>query len=69
MDDKLRKELFTYHIQNDLYFRRLAVETEKEKDNDKFMINHALIDLVLMGKVMISQDAFGELLFSAANPN
>ena len=69
MNDKLRQEVFSFYYHNDALFRRFAIETEKESDNTKFMINRALLDLVIDGKVSISQDIFGELLVAHSTPN
>lgn len=69
MDEKLRQEVFNFHYQNDALFRRLAIETKKEKDDTKFMIGRTLLDLVLDGKIAVSQDIFGELCFAHITPN
>ena len=69
MDANYREQLFNWHFQNDLLFRRLANETVSEPDDYKFAINNALIELVLQGKVAISQDFSGELLFDYNHPN
>jgi len=69
MDDNLREELFNWHLQNDPLFRRLAEETTNELDDNKFQMNLALLHLTLEGKVAISQDNFGTLLFSESLMN
>lgn len=69
MDANDRQELFNLHFKNDMLFRRLAEETVSEPDDYKFAINNALIELVLQGKVAISQDFSGELLFDHNQPN
>lgn len=69
MDPNFRQELFNLHFKNDMLFRRLAEETVSEPDDYKFAINNALIELVLQGKVAISQDFSGELLFDHNQPN
>lgn len=63
MDANIRKYLLDWHMANDALFRRLAMETANELDDMKFQINSALLELVLQGKVAISQDFSGELLF------
>lgn len=69
MDANLRKEMIDWHMKNDTLFRRLAMETANELDDVKFQINSALLELVLQGKVAISQDFSGELLFDYNQAN
>ena len=64
-----REELYKFHMENDSLFRRLVIETENESDDGKFQIGFALMQLVMQGKVAISQDSFGELLFENNQPN
>jgi hypothetical protein len=69
MDENQRKELYNFHLTNDALFRRLVMETASEPDESKFQVGLALLDLVMMGKVAILQDSFGELLFDLNQPN
>jgi len=69
MDANIRKYLLDWHMKNDTLFRRLAMETANELDDMKFQINSALLELVLQGKVAISQDFSGELLFDYNQAN
>jgi len=69
MDANIRKYLLDWHMKNDALFRRLAMETANELDDMKFQINSALLELVLQGKVAISQDFSGELLFDYNQAN
>lgn len=69
MDPNFRQELFNLHFKNDMLFRRLAEETVSEPDDKKFQLGNALIDLVLQGRMSISQDFSGELLFELNQPN
>jgi hypothetical protein len=69
LDPNFRQELFNLHFKNDMLFRRLAEETVSEPDDYKFAINSALMELVLQGKVAISQDFSGELLFDYNQAN
>ena len=63
------KELMEFHYNFDPLFKQLCDETDKEKDDAKFQLNLALISLVLDGKIAITKDNFGELLFEKAQPN
>lgn len=69
MDANTRQELFNWHMSNDALFRKLAYETASEPDDNKFAIGNALIELVMQGKVAISQDFNGEMLFDYNHPN
>ena len=69
MDANIRKYLLDWHMKNDALFRRLAMETANELDDVKFQIGSALLELVLQGKVAISQDFSGELLFDYNQAN
>ena len=69
MDANSRKYLLDWHMKNDMLFRRLAMETANELDDVKFQINSALLELVVQGKVSISQDFSGELLFDYNQAN
>ena len=41
MNDNDRKELFKFHMENDVLFRRLAEETVSEPDDRKFQLGNA----------------------------
>jgi hypothetical protein len=69
MDKKVRQEIFNWHMDHDTLFRKLAYETAAEPDDAKFAFGNAMIDLVLKGKVNLTQGFDGELLFSNSNPN
>jgi len=69
MDANYRKELYDWHLKNDVLFRRLLEETNKEPDNNKFEMGVALLTLVLDGKVRIIQNNLGEMLFEHNLPN
>lgn len=69
MNDNDRKELFKFHMENDMLFRRLAEETVSEPDDRKFQLGNALMDLVMQGRVAISQGFSGELMFELNQPN
>lgn len=69
MNDNDRKELFKFHMENDMLFRRLAEETVSEPDDRKFQLGNALMDLVMQGRVVISQGFSGELMFELNQPN
>lgn len=69
MDPNTRQQLFNWHYKHDPLFRKLAEETEIEKDPARFEHNIALMALALEGRVRISQDTFGVLLFDSQVAN
>ena len=69
MTTDLAKEIYDLHIQNDTLFRRLAKQTKNEPDDNKYIASAAMMSLVLHGKVYITQNAFGELVFETTLPN
>ena len=69
MDADTRKEWFDWYMTSNALFRKLANETEREVDDNKYAMNVALISLVIQGKMEISQRFDGELLFTHCKPN
>lgn len=63
------KEIFQSHCDNDPLFRRLVFETQQIQDENMYLMNTALIELALLGKLQITQSPFGELLFSSLSPD
>lgn len=69
MDFKIDKDLLALCMQYDPLFLQLVRETEKEKDDSKFAVGLALVQLASIGKVRILQDTNGQLLFEPTLPN
>jgi len=65
MTPELQKELFDLRCNSDALFRRLVLETqrEREKDRNAYQVGLSLIELALDGKVDLSIDEFGTLMY------
>jgi hypothetical protein len=69
MDEQTALQLIELHRQSDPLFARLYRETETENNTAKLEVSLALLHLCLEGKVVITQDAFGQLLFQPSETN